>query len=443
MKDYWAFSIIAIFIVFYLHNKEFLHYDNFSHWGRIAKFLIENDRLNGADDTYIIFNTYPQMSAYSIYGLIRLLGFRENLALMANAFALLSGYFVLYEAFKKNIVSLIVFFIFSIYIFMDNTAIDTLLVDSLIASIGFAGLIFSYDIDFNKNKKASFLLIPIFFYLTLIKNSSIYFSVIIFVFLLLKYRLKNILPSFISILSLIFSYKSWLRHINNTFTSFGKHSVNKDAYEEIYKEKSIEDLNLISNKFKKVILDERIIFILLLALLVIYLFLNKNRVVRNLLISSLLIFVVYEIGIYYMYLYSMPKDEAIKLASYLRYSKTIRFYLILLNFYILVDKFYKSRLIISLIMIFIICLSYKNFKNRPNTEYNKDYNIYVKHELEKFYNKNLADKNILISIDENPGYFNYMAGYIFEKSKTKITEDTNSTNTDDYDYFIDLKKTSN
>lgn len=444
LKDYWAFFLIAIFVVIYLYDKEFLHYDNFSHWGRIAKFLVENDRLNGTNDSYIIFNGYPQMSAYTIYGLIRPLGFRENFALIANAFALFSGYFILFKAFKKNIVSLIGFFIFSFYIFLDNTAIDTLLVDSLIAVIGFAGLIFSYDIDFNKNKRASFLLIPIISYLTLIKNSSIYFSLIVIIFLLIKYNIKNIKPLIISLLTMVFSYKSWSNHVKNTFPYLGKHSVNKESYEEIYKGKSIEDLNVIADKFKKAFLDERLVFVLIFLLLILYLILNRDKLIRNLLIASLLIFIVYEIGVYYMYLYSMPNGEALKLASYGRYSKTIRFYLLLFNFYLLVYRFNKSKLITSIVVIFIVFLSYKNFNKILKNDQENNYSLFVKHNLEDLSRKNEDDKSILIGVNDNKSYYySFMADYIFDKSKTKVVDDISDENPNDYDYFIDLRKSEN
>ena len=115
-KDLYLFFIIGLLLTFYLYNKEFIHYDNFSHWGRISRFLIENDRINDSRDTIISFNSYPQMSAYFIYGLTRPLGFSENYNLIANALAIFSGYFVFYKACKKSILNTLMFCIFSIYI---------------------------------------------------------------------------------------------------------------------------------------------------------------------------------------------------------------------------------------------------------------------------------------------------------------------------------------
>ena len=443
-KDLYLFFIIGLLLTFYLYNKEFIHYDNFSHWGRISRFLIENDRINDSRDTIISFNSYPQMSAYFIYGLTRPLGFSENYNLIANALAIFSGYFVFYKACKKSILNTLMFCIFSIYIFFDNISIDTLLVDTLISTSSFALFSFIYEYTFNKKDKNYYLLFPMFIFVTLIKNSSIYFSMIAIAYLCIRNRKDNIKIAISCFLTTLFSQKIWSNHVKHTFDSLGKHSMNLTEYRNVFGEKNKSDIINITKSFIQAVFDDKIIFILLLIIIVAYFCNKRSTILKKLLIFTVVSYALYQLGNYFMYIFSMPKGEALQLAGYGRYLKTIRFYLILVVSYIIFlnYKTFCSKIMIWGLMIYLTLNPLKALMNK-NTDKTAQIN---KNMLEKYRDENNigANKNILVKMKEKDGsyYYAYMGQYIFRTNTVKITYINNEEkiNKNDYDYFIDLSK---
>ncbi|NVF10995.1 hypothetical protein HV819_03175 [Anaerococcus sp. AGMB00486] len=440
LKDYCFFLVLLIILFLILFNKKMLHYDNFSHWARISKFLIETNRLNNEGDKYILFNTYPQMSAYFIYAIMNFFSYSEFGAMFVNGFAILSGYFVLFSKFKKNLVSVFLFFILAITVLYFNTPVNSLLVDTLISTSGFASMIYVYENDFINNKSSSLMIFPIILYTSLIKNSSVYFTILIVFYLIYKYIRKDLKLVIFSLLSLCISQRSWSFHIHKTFTEFGKHSLDIESYKTNFSLKTSEDIRLISERFINAILEQKIIFLFFIVLVIVFLLSNRKNRVLKIIISLATIYIIYQLGNYYMYLYSMPTFEAINLASFDRYSKTIDLYLILLAIYLLINKSFRNFLIISISIILLTLVTLINYKDM----YNNSENIFVKNKLDQFYNS-MPDhsKNILIVLNEDKiGYYKYMIGYIFQKDNTDIITKNNisSINKDDYDYVIDLSK---
>lgn len=440
LREYGAFLILIMIFFIVLISKEMLHYDNFSHWARISKFLIENNRLNNSNDKYIIFNTYPQMSAYFIYGLFSFFFYTEFTAMLANGLAIFSGYFVLYNKLNKNLVAAFLFFIFAICIIYYNTPINSLLVDTLISTSGFAGIIFVYENNFTENKWTYLLVFPIILYISLIKNSSIYFAAIIVIYLIYKYLSKDIKLVIFSVLSLFISEKSWSYYIKKTFTEFGKHSLDFKSYKINFSLKTIDDIRLIREKFIGAILGQKVIFILFVTLIIILFISNNKKQVGKIILSLTFIYLIYQIGNYYMYLYSMPKAEAMKLASFERYSKTIDLYLLLISIYLFANKSYIN---IKIVFIALTSLTISTLINY-NDEFENQHNIQIKRHLQKSYERIKGkNENILIILKEDKiGYYKYMIGYIFEDEKVDVYNNTNvkSINKADYDYIIDLSK---
>lgn len=438
LREYIIFFLIAILIIIYLYNKKFIHYDDFSHWGLISKFILENDRLNGSYDKIISFKSYPQMSVYFIYGLVRPLGFRENLALIANAFAILSGYYVIFEKARNNKFLYPVLFIFISYIFMNSPQITTLLVDTLLATSGFAILAYATTYDFSEEKKYLYACIPMIISLTLLKNSAIFFVLILLIYLYKRYaKIDKVIPA-IGTLVFLFAKISWNLHLKLNFTNLGKHNMSLKNYSEILLEKDTSIIIQISRKFLESFLSERFVLILLVILIVSYFINKRDKKIKKIFIFVLTTYFLYQVGNYFMYIFSMPTSEALEIAGYSRYVLTIRIYLVLISFYWL--EFETDMLTAFAISIFMIYSSMGSIKNiiedvdiTPRLEKRK--------RLEELQVANFKDKNILIKMKEADSsyYYSFMAKYLYQTDKISITYpgDDKNFNEEEFDYVVE------
>ena len=81
--DVWLAGLgLAMMIV--LYQSPLVHYDNFSHWALIVKFLNFTGHLPGATDTIISFSSYPPATALFINQFVSLVGFSDGTMLVAQ-----------------------------------------------------------------------------------------------------------------------------------------------------------------------------------------------------------------------------------------------------------------------------------------------------------------------------------------------------------------------
>lgn len=438
-RAYWIFFIMSLVIVFYLKGVEFLHYDDFSHRGLISRFLLTNDRLNLEADKVISFTSYPQASAYFIYGLTRPLDFSENACLIAHALALLAGYFPIFTKTKDNKCLLPVLMIFSVYIMMDNVQINSLLVDSLISSSSFALLAFAVDNGINKDKKNLILLLPMIIATSLIKNSSLFFVLIVSLYMFRKYWNSNKVIGILPFSTMVIAQKSWSYHVKRNFSDLGKHNMDLSSYKDGFLDKDKTDILRISKRFLQAISDERVALVLALIIIIFYFIYNKDTIYKNVFLFVVLVYTCYQLGNYLMYILSMPIDEALNLAGYGRYVKTIRAYLILVSFYRM--PFDRSKIIPIIMAIFMIYLSINPIKNAFRKDNNREIYLENKEKLQEF-RVDGKNKKILVEMDERDksSYYYFMARYLYDTNDVRITypEDDNNYNINDFDYYIDI-----
>lgn len=437
--DYWIFGIIGIFIILYLKNAQFLHNDDFSHWGLISRFLLSHDRLNLGSDKLISFTSYPQASAYFIYGLSRPLGFSEPICFMANALAVLAGYFPIFKKSRDNKYLTPILIVFAIYILMDNVQINSLLVDSLLATSSFALLAFVSQYDFAENKNLLIILLPMIISVSLIKNSALFFVLVASLYMLKKYWKNDKLVGAFPLVIMFLTNKSWSIHVKRNFTDLGKHSMSFASYKKGLSTKNFSTIMQISKNFLKALFEERIILILLIILIVAYFIANKDKIYRNLLIFVGVVYLSYQLGNYLMYIFSMPSGEAIKLAGYGRYVKTIRAYLLLISFYWM--PFDKKKIIAIMMAVFMVFLSYTPIKKLTYKDKNRE--VYASNK-EKLSEAKITGENkkILVKMKEEDksSYYYFMAKYLYNSPNLVITypQDNKTYQASDFDYLVDL-----
>lgn len=436
---YWIYAFIGIFIVLYLKNAQFLHYDDFSHWGLISRFLLTHDRLNLQADKLITFTSYPQASAYFIYGLSRPLGFSEPICLIANAFAVLAGYFPIFKRSRDNKYLIPILIVFSIYILMDNVQINSLLVDSLLATSSFALLAFVSEYDFNKDKKLLVLLLPMIISVTLIKNSSLFFVSVAGIYMVKKYWKTDKLVTGFSLIAMFLTHKSWSIHVKRNFVDLGKHSMSLASYKKGLFDKSFLTIYRISANFLKALSEERLILILIIILIISYCLANKDRNYKKILIFVGIVYLSYQLGNYLMYILSMPSGEAVKLAGYGRYVKTIRAYLLLVSFYWM--PFDKKKIIPIIMSAFMVYLSLTPIKKLSVED--KNWELYRRNKERLAEEKIIGEnKKVLVKMDEKDksSYYYFMARYLYTTCDVVITypQDNKTYQPSDFDYYVDL-----
>lgn len=83
LKFLITYSINNIFLHIYLN-----HYDNYSHWATIIKFLYPEEWLPDVHDTLISYTSYPMGSSLLVYFATYLAGYTDSV-LMIGRFALI------------------------------------------------------------------------------------------------------------------------------------------------------------------------------------------------------------------------------------------------------------------------------------------------------------------------------------------------------------------
>ena len=87
-------GVTAIYLYIHRHGSFIYHYDNFSHWGLISRFLVRMDRFPTAENTNIIsFTSYPVGSACFIYYVCKVLRDGSSVAMLTGQTLLIFIYY--------------------------------------------------------------------------------------------------------------------------------------------------------------------------------------------------------------------------------------------------------------------------------------------------------------------------------------------------------------
>ena len=78
------------------------HYDNFSHWAVIVKYLLSADRLPGADAAIVAFRDYPPGSSLLIYYVCRYAGHSQGIMLLAQNSLILACFYAVFGIVKER-----------------------------------------------------------------------------------------------------------------------------------------------------------------------------------------------------------------------------------------------------------------------------------------------------------------------------------------------------
>lgn len=397
------FGISIIYFVLTLKEQRLYHYDNFSHWALMVKNIVFYNRLPNFENLTIAFNSYPPGSALFIYYFMKITGISEGRAIIGQMFIILSSLLTLFSFTSyplissekqnksnfKNISMNVAVTLVSLYLLNGPSSIRNLLVDTLLIVIGVALFALIYFYMYSPHK----IYIPIALLgivLTLVKNSGLFFvlfSLAIYSYSLILYnkREENSFLLFIKKESkllipffspLVVNYL-WNNHVSMVFSSdrIGKHTMSLTNYIATYNEKDSELISEITQNFVTTIYNnyfsEILVILSIILLFLIYSVIINKTIDKRLLIigiTSVTTFILYCLGLWLMYLVSMPIGEALILAGYGRYMGTIMNYIMGITVVSLI--YYLKKSVISKatsVLIILVCLFFGYLTFSPNS----------------------------------------------------------------------------
>lgn len=339
--DIWML-VIGIFMVKILFNSPLIHYDNYSHWALIIKFLTYQGHLPASTDSIISFTSYPPATALFITSFTSWVGFSDGTMLIGQFLiiwaSLYSVFGVLRDA-TRSLNGFIICFaisftnIFNIAIRMNNLLVDYVM--PLIAISGLAGIYI-----YRKSKKLQFTHTVLFSSMLLLtKNSATFFVImmVLYLFYMLERNsyghsvtqtLKYLVISIIAGVAAYLPFYWWQWHVKHTFTSVSKHQISVSSYRRQLTKEGMQNIYKIGHKFLEQIFSFNslstkgvllINIILLIAWLTIKYLIGKRNNLFKVLVALDVVFVVYYFSVFAMYIVSMPFAEAIVLDGFERY----------------------------------------------------------------------------------------------------------------------------
>lgn len=340
-------AFIAVFgaITASLIDTFFVHYDNFSHWAVVVKYMLVTDRFPDAASAIIDFKSYPLGSSSFLYYVGKIVGNGEGVMLVGQAILLFAGFYAVFGAIrdqKRFMLSALLglgcsaMAYFNISIRINNLLVDFLLPVLALAAIGVL------MVERKRFFTACLAVLPVLGLLVIVKNTGIFFALFGYVFLLYRsVQFQNadakLRPFFwgalatiaLSLVPLIL----WNVHTAAAFpTDAGKFSYDFQSLSSFALDKTPAQISYIVQLFLYtatqlsqlptlgfVIFNGLAIVSYLIACFVFH---KKWKLLGTLLLLDLAV-VLYYGGILAMYILSMPLDEALRLAGFERYASSM------------------------------------------------------------------------------------------------------------------------
>ncbi|MBP3950215.1 hypothetical protein [Bacillus suaedae] len=442
------FVIATTMLMFLVKGVSFTHYDNFSHWALIVKEMYLMDGLPD-DSTVISFRNYPPGTALFIYFVLKITGYAESYALMAQNFLLAASLTVLfaYTSWKKPLYILLTLLLVIGLLSLELYSIYNLIVDKTLGMVAFTSVIISYYYR-DDWKKILLTNVPILVLLILIKDSGKLFFILnalLIIGLLFsnimagsRFNFKNVtllgkitliligVPTSINYLWGQYTAKAYTAdYASNKFALTESKLSSSDKSEEFVQTLLPKMFNSLVNfddhNFLILVVTNATLIISFIALWIV------NKKASKLLVYAFLFcnitFIIYLGSLYLMYLFLMPEHEATRLASYSRYLTTIVIYIgaVGIGATLLVWSKLPTRslkMMLAVLLVALICYpTYEKVEaGKGKPDINESIRSKVKPAVAKIKNQDKGDPRILYYSPESQkdgGYLSYIA--LFEQ----------------------------
>ena len=183
VPDFIALGMLLYLLAFgsVLFKSPLLHYDNFTYWATIVKFLYSNDSLPTHQDAIISYYTYPVGSSMFIYFVTKIVGFSEGTMLVGQLLLTLSGLYALFGSLRderRALPSALIFGSFALFnTFNIAIRLNNLLVDFLLPVLALAAISACYAYR-NHFWRLSVHMVVVLGTLSIVKVSGLFFVAI-------------------------------------------------------------------------------------------------------------------------------------------------------------------------------------------------------------------------------------------------------------------------
>lgn len=337
-----CYALALVYGAYLLVKVPLSHYDDFSHWGLVIREMLKDDRFPNFSNTLIEFQAYPLGSALWVYYVCRLTGGGEGLFLLAQQVLRVGFLLPVFAGIRKENRFLVIPALgYVLFALIAGTGITNLLVDSLLpsAAVALFAIFCCPQID---RKPAIALAAPMVFFLLQVKNSGIFFVLLFWVWAGVQIR-KASWPERKAFLlwDILFPCAGvmlWQKHVQMVFAdgSTAKHAMTIANYQNTMLEKNAGDVLAILEGVveKSFHIDNGSFWLLVVvtaALLLLFAVNIRVEQKRTAVIMQLCInwgvYCLYMLGVWGMYIFSMPEAEAVTLAGFDRYSSTCGIFL--------------------------------------------------------------------------------------------------------------------
>ncbi|HJD47255.1 MAG TPA: hypothetical protein H9909_10480 [Candidatus Mediterraneibacter norfolkensis] len=349
-----CFAAGIIVFVWLTLSLKLVHYDNFSHWALIVKYLLSADQLPGADTELIHFRDYPPGSSLFIYYICRYAVHSQGVMLLAQNSLIFACFFSVFGIVREKRRFLLYSFLgmgCAVLSYLNLTIrINSLLVDFLLPLLSMASFAVSYRCREEKGKLC-ILQILLLGYTGIVKSTGLFFAGIAGVYALWKIfrqekaspetilqgktapgkRIRRFLYAVLLVIGMVLPFLAWRYHLETDLAGFtGKFEIGGGGSEGAPVGEALYDA--VTRDFIRMALDpeERAVQVFLLcnvlslaAVLFARLKMKRRWNLGKALVIADIVVLLYHVGMLYMYLYTMPAEEALRLAGFERYACSI------------------------------------------------------------------------------------------------------------------------
>lgn len=359
-----AFCLFAGYLAWRLLPEHLAEWDDLSHWGLVARYLLEKDAFPDASATAVTFQSYPLGAAAFIYYVGKALGNTEGVYLFAQN--LLYGPLFLpvlaHVKGNRKLLTGALAFAFCL-LFRFNRDLTNLFVDWLLAffGIGAAASVLYYRDDLRKALLSGLPGIAAVVYL---KNSGLFFALATALLLgwaagrQKKSRKAAAGCCLLCLGAGILAYLLWTLHVKLDFVAglSSKHAISLASYASHASSKSLFTVLRIVKRMLMALIRPYFfqVFTVLCAIAGFLLvrfagrsqpkWEQKRAFAARALWACVICYAVWHFMIFLMYIFSMSTSEALRLASYWRYSSTGMVFCLGMELVILADYFSEARL---------------------------------------------------------------------------------------------------
>ena len=331
------FVVCAVLLWLRYRGALLVAYDDFSHWGMIARHLLQTGALPTAESSLIVFQSYPPAAACWIAGVCRFCGESDGMLLVAQSWLMLMALWPLTALVRDKTraikwVAAALPMLVTLSMFQGSAS---LMVDNLLAALGIGALAIAL---WAEDDRGELWCAPVLTVLALTKDSGLFFMAAVWGALLLR-RLVNKKrkwkPLLLAVGMPIAARLVWLVHIKTAFPSaeLSKHAMSVENMRMMGADKSYGDLAALAGQVFREAMRPSSQMVWILALIVLCCVASavirsisqkRLRVRSELLVmgSAAAICAAYLVFLWAMYAFTLPLQTASKLVGFERYLST-------------------------------------------------------------------------------------------------------------------------